>query len=159
MFVGFYYFVKCVLDFLLDIVLIVFFVMIRRPPGSTRADTLFPYTTLFRASGGAPQCPWQQPVRGYDHDIPSRRTLCSTFLIVRLLAPAPHRPNDRKQDRGDSIIDKHCGMEGVGLGAPCIPKQCKDRKSVGYGKSVSVRVDRGGRRIIKKKKKEHTYYK
>src|SRR3546814_12413745 len=27
--------------------------MIRRPPRSTRTDTLFPYTTLFRAGGGA----------------------------------------------------------------------------------------------------------
>src|SRR3546814_19231679 len=27
----------------------VFFLMIRRPPRSTRTDTLFPYTTLFRA--------------------------------------------------------------------------------------------------------------
>src|SRR3546814_9814499 len=26
-----------------------FFLMIRRPPRSTRTDTLFPYTTLFRA--------------------------------------------------------------------------------------------------------------
>src|SRR3546814_18458185 len=26
-----------------------FFLMIRRPPGSTRTDTLFPYTTLFRS--------------------------------------------------------------------------------------------------------------
>src|SRR3546814_10172868 len=26
--------------------------MIRRPPRSTRADTLFPYTTLFRSRGG-----------------------------------------------------------------------------------------------------------
>src|SRR3546814_15561891 len=25
--------------------------MIRRPPGSTRTDTLFPYTTLFRSVG------------------------------------------------------------------------------------------------------------
>src|SRR3546814_9363126 len=25
--------------------------MIRRPPGSTRTDTLFPYTTLFRSKG------------------------------------------------------------------------------------------------------------
>src|SRR3546814_3470818 len=25
--------------------------MIRRPPGSTRTDTLFPYTTLFRSHG------------------------------------------------------------------------------------------------------------
>src|SRR3546814_6099659 len=26
--------------------------MIRRPPRSTRTDTLFPYTTLFRSTGG-----------------------------------------------------------------------------------------------------------
>src|SRR3546814_16316539 len=29
-----------------------FFLMIRRPPRSTRTDTLFPYTTLFRSSDG-----------------------------------------------------------------------------------------------------------
>src|SRR3546814_20006255 len=28
--------------------------MIRRPPRSTRTDTLFPYTTLFRSSDGGP---------------------------------------------------------------------------------------------------------
>src|SRR3546814_1373894 len=31
----------------------VFFLMIRRPPRSTRTDTLFPYTTLFRSIVGA----------------------------------------------------------------------------------------------------------
>src|SRR3546814_11801112 len=30
----------------------VFFLMIRRPPRSTRTDTLFPYTTLFRSVAG-----------------------------------------------------------------------------------------------------------
>src|SRR3546814_18292150 len=30
-------------------VFVVFFLMIRRPPRSTRTDTLFPYTTLFRS--------------------------------------------------------------------------------------------------------------
>src|SRR3546814_2563303 len=29
-----------------------FFLMIRRPPRSTRTDTLFPYTTLFRSVDG-----------------------------------------------------------------------------------------------------------
>src|SRR3546814_5076141 len=29
-----------------------FFLMIRRPPRSTRTDTLFPYTTLFRSHRG-----------------------------------------------------------------------------------------------------------
>src|SRR3546814_12809986 len=31
---------------------LVFFLRIRRPPGSTRTDTLFPYTTLFRSCVG-----------------------------------------------------------------------------------------------------------
>src|SRR3546814_8898839 len=30
-----------------------FFLMIRRPPRSTRTDTLFPYTTLFRSTGAS----------------------------------------------------------------------------------------------------------
>src|SRR3546814_20425268 len=30
------------------------FLMIRRPPRSTRTDTLFPYTTLFRSENGHP---------------------------------------------------------------------------------------------------------
>src|SRR3546814_14320156 len=38
-----------------------FFLLIRRPPRSTRTDTLFPYTTLFRSfgiscDGGAGSC-------------------------------------------------------------------------------------------------------
>src|SRR3546814_12246278 len=32
-----------------------FFLMIRRPPRSTRTDTLFPYTTLFRSLLHAPK--------------------------------------------------------------------------------------------------------
>src|SRR3546814_20843677 len=34
------------------LILFVFFLMIRRPPRSTRTDTLFPYTTLFRSGHG-----------------------------------------------------------------------------------------------------------
>src|SRR3546814_16081665 len=34
---------------LLLLVFFLFFLMIRRPPRSTRTDTLFPYTTLFRS--------------------------------------------------------------------------------------------------------------
>src|SRR3546814_9142189 len=35
--------------------------MIRRPPRSTRTDTLFPYTTLFRSSGAELDSSWDQP--------------------------------------------------------------------------------------------------
>src|SRR3546814_18065819 len=40
--------------------------------------------------------------------------------------------------------------------APAPRRRCRDRKGVVEGKSVSVRVDFGGRRIIKKKKQTHT---
>src|SRR3546814_18884205 len=36
------------------LMLVFFFLMIRRPPRSTRTDTLFPYTTLFRSSENEP---------------------------------------------------------------------------------------------------------
>src|SRR3546814_19067376 len=47
-------------DFLVDtdgifFVCVFFFLMIRLPPRSTRTDTLFPYTTLFRSHGREPQ--------------------------------------------------------------------------------------------------------
>src|SRR3546814_20104771 len=38
----------CVFDFRY---VLIFFLMIRRPPRSTRTCTLFPYTTLFRSRG------------------------------------------------------------------------------------------------------------
>src|SRR3546814_12579797 len=41
-----------------------FFLMIRRPPRSTRTDTLFPYTTLFRSTG---------PPQRLSHDRRNRR--------------------------------------------------------------------------------------
>src|SRR3546814_14252883 len=37
-----------------------FFLMRRRPPRSTRTDTLFPYTTLFRSGLAAGRCPFAQ---------------------------------------------------------------------------------------------------
>src|SRR3546814_5095180 len=42
-----------------------FFLMIRRPPRSTRTDTLFPYTTLFRSAPSFSidaRTPWAHPI-------------------------------------------------------------------------------------------------
>src|SRR3546814_13890623 len=41
--------ISCVYCFFACVNFFVFFLMIRRPPRSTRTDTLFPYTTLFRS--------------------------------------------------------------------------------------------------------------
>src|SRR3546814_13122760 len=108
--------------------------MIRRPPRSTRTDTLFPYTTLFRSASYrrhtrfhvAPRRSHSRPIRVYRDDA---RGDCPRET-TQTLAPTVENQSDR--------------IRKPALGRP-------DRKSVVEGKSVAVRVDLGGRRIINKK--------
>src|SRR3546814_18235235 len=39
--------------FMIVVYCVIFFLLNRRPPRTTRTDTLFPYTTLFRSAAGA----------------------------------------------------------------------------------------------------------
>src|SRR3546814_12883691 len=66
--------------------------MIRRPPGSTRTDTLFPYTTLFRSGVLTPKGTLVvEPSIQYSHSQVNRFTflgveILDTFLIGLLEA-------------------------------------------------------------------------
>src|SRR3546814_8658327 len=51
----------------------IFVLMIRRPPRSTRTDTLFPYTTLFRSDRGPPRARTASRVRHRGHPVLRRR--------------------------------------------------------------------------------------
>src|SRR3546814_15241386 len=53
--------------------------MIRRPPRSTRTDTLVPYTTLFRSDIGAPGCATSRLPRRYREGVRSRRDKISAL--------------------------------------------------------------------------------
>src|SRR3546814_6326626 len=50
-----------------------FFLMIRRPPRSTRSDTLFPYTTLFRSLARAACHPLRLQTFRHDRTVMSAR--------------------------------------------------------------------------------------
>src|SRR3546814_2172710 len=56
--------------------------MIRRPPRSTRTDTLFPYTTLFRSGDGGKRQPWRFRATG-DRVVSHRRPLESANRSCR----------------------------------------------------------------------------
>src|SRR3546814_3734202 len=60
--------------------------MIRRPPRSTRTDTLFPYTTLFRSARQ-----YDEPVRGAD---PASRRVANPAIWVGA---------SRGRDRGGQV--------------------------------------------------------
>src|SRR3546814_12934412 len=94
-------------------VLFFFFLMIRRPPRSTRTDTLVPYTTLFRSlpvlhggagaagegrSGAAPALP-----------VLAEQVVLRRALRPHLRAPGPrHRPRPvegRRRDRKSTRLN------------------------------------------------------
>src|SRR3546814_12736633 len=68
---------------------VIFFVMIRRPPRSTRTDTLFPYTTLFRAL--VDRCintQFDQPVTVRIHALQAERIATAQILDCAIAADA-----------------------------------------------------------------------
>src|SRR3546814_12560583 len=69
--------------------------MIRRPPRSTRTDTLFPYTTLFRSQQGQADLQAQQGNAGeeparHHHRVPSRSGDLRQGGAVPPGPPLPH---------------------------------------------------------------------
>src|SRR3546814_13770635 len=72
-----------------------------------------------------------------------------------LLAGGGQRQDDRYRpfvgDQVERAAD-HAGTNPPAIGRQVVAEINRDRKSVVEGTSVSVRVDLGGRRIIKKKK-------
>src|SRR3546814_4361892 len=69
------------------VVILCFFLMIRRPPRSTRTDTLFPYTTLFRSPRPGP------PSRHCQASATARRAEAQPDAADRKAAPRQnHRP-------------------------------------------------------------------
>src|SRR3546814_10868363 len=65
--------------------------MIRRPPRSTRTDTLFPYTTLFRSTADASG----RDVAGRVSCAPGRHTVCLRGA-ARGVLPAIERGHQRE---------------------------------------------------------------
>src|SRR3546814_19718696 len=75
--------------------------MIRRPPRSTRTDTLFPYTTLFRSAADDPPLREDRP----DPAAAAPRQRLSRLFGDRRPPPALHRQRARSRlpDRGHPL--------------------------------------------------------
>src|SRR3546814_6701186 len=63
---------------MMSLIVLLFFLMIRRPPRSTRTDTLFPYTTLFHGLNG-----FQPLLRVRRDGVFARRQQIGISLVVR----------------------------------------------------------------------------
>src|SRR3546814_14106296 len=115
--------------------------MIRRPPRSTRTDTLFPYTTLFRSSYST------RPLRLdiiqavitalHSSCLPCSRTLLITF-------PRPFNGGDFVLYASSLASHWHGEVRLLEFAVPDLDALSDDheRKRVVSGQSVCVRVDR-----------------
>src|SRR3546814_13269587 len=92
-----------------------FFLMIRRPPRSTRTDTLFPYTTLFRSPmpppptirwsiRRLPTAPRADPVRSEEHTSELQSLMRISYAVFCL--KKKNTKNDKKKNK-NSTIQQH----------------------------------------------------
>src|SRR3546814_10074935 len=74
--------------------------MIRRPPRSTRTDTLFPYTTLFRSELGEVDA---RPLFDRLDEILARRRLAVVALEIEVGAVAETLGADHRRHHADDL--------------------------------------------------------
>src|SRR3546814_5788091 len=125
----------CIYFQLSSVYFLFFFLMIRRPPRSTRTDTLFPYTTLFRSWR---HCAfWLEcKIRAHGRrSVASLRTSASRHVPAVQFSPA----NSRKR----TLMLKGAGPHGA-----CLLEDHRDGKPVGY--------DCMHRCFVEQRSEEHT---
>src|SRR3546814_15862575 len=153
--------------------------MLRRPPRSTRTDTLFPDTTLFRsllmAELDALAKALDNPARPLLAIVAGSKVSTKLELLQSLVGKvdqlivgggiantfiAAMGHNVGKSLVEADLLDTartimaDAKARGADIPVPTAVVVAPDRKTVGEGKRVSVRGDLGGRRRIKKKKKQ-----
>src|SRR3546814_11433180 len=120
--------------------------MIRRPPRSTRTDTLFPYTTLFREREDRDD---EQPDQGGS----SRFTTCLDKMSMRIVVPrvvvaeigtvVEIRVTVDRRRTSSLCGDRACVLD-TARGRRARAAGRGERQRVGWGKSGSDRLDLGG---------------
>src|SRR3546814_14440943 len=132
-----------------------FFLLCRRPPRSTRTDTLFPYTTLFRSTGRDARPGWLVPAsrqgrlraRRQSGAGPLRRTAVPDRFagrarqggsMIKNPLQTPPEDVDTCPQVADEIKQTTCYMDACRCGHNVYMKKGKirDRKSVVRGKKV-----------------------
>src|SRR3546814_12627993 len=88
--------------------MLIFFLMIRRPPRSTRTDTLFPYTTLFRSRS----CRFRRcGERGDD-----ARGIANPSENAALGGDHSQRKLEEFGERGTSAVRQHVAVDATVVG-------------------------------------------
>src|SRR3546814_13672799 len=93
-----------------------FFLMIRRPPRSTRTDTLFPYTTLFRSWPAGRVLHDRERSRAHPGSVVGRRQRIHHEALRQR-----HHPDEARPDRPDLMVGGPTPSQPVETAGPGDP--------------------------------------
>src|SRR3546814_3668176 len=105
----------------------IFFLMIRRPPRSTRTDTLFPYTTLFR-SGMRWETASQFLARQATVDVEIRGVKIPAGAAVSLASGSANRDEDifdNPDERSEEHTSELQSLMRISYAVFCLKKKNK----------------------------------
>src|SRR3546814_19309560 len=113
-----------------------FFLMIRRPPRSTRTDTLFPYTTLFRSVLHKPSCLFREQAL-LPHDLaPTQKFVAARGSMLTQNHATNRIPGAERAEYGDRTagqviligVERNHRSEERRVGKECV-STCRSRWS------------------------------
>src|SRR3546814_14569705 len=128
-----------------DLVIFVFFLIIRRPPRSTRTDTLFPYTTLFRSGQPA----GQHRSRAWHHPARAARNRTRHGRVSAAPGDGPATRRHQAAALAGGAAGERCPRAAVRAGALPVARHRADGRWAGGGGSKRRRRSaerRGGKR-------------
>src|SRR3546814_9922953 len=107
--------------------------MIRRPPRSTRTDTLFPYTTLFRSARLAARSAGSQRARSEARHDDRHAHSCGSHH-VGVDAPAggrqPHRYSRARCTRSEEHTSELQSLMRISYAVFCLKKKKKTKRNL-----------------------------
>src|SRR3546814_8581475 len=116
--------------------------MIRRPPRSTRTDTLFPYTTLFRSFAGAQPCCRRARDHRRDGPARSRRHVLPGDKRCRVPPPRPRAPRRGREatTRSEEHTSELQSLMRISYAVFCLKKKKTNNKYENYNTSTDETV-------------------
>src|SRR3546814_7935943 len=106
--------------------------MIRRPPRSTRTDTLFPYTTLFRSARHAAEISPPGRPRAVGREVQGAHEK------HRRLADAPHRPFHYGRIRSEEHTSELQSLMRISYAVFCLKKKKHKRHTTNTNSISSI---------------------
>src|SRR3546814_3644586 len=100
--------------------------MIRRPPRSTRTDTLFPYTTLFRSippQGRLRDERWSRTAKA----LAPHRSCAADRVRWRRFRPAPPSLAARREERSEEHTSELQSLMRISYAVFCLKKKKKQQ--------------------------------